>query len=140
MAGPIQTDGLDKFLRKGGYTGVVLLRRGDDEIFAGAYGLASPRWGIPNTMDMRFDTASITKLFTAVAVLQLVDHKLDKEPGMSHLLSLFFLHHELHFFHGAHLLFLLHGKAGLTEFPGQQLFQSFCGLIVFPGVLKSDNL
>ncbi len=72
MVGPTQTDGLDEFLRIAGYTGVVLLRRGGDEIFAGAYGLASPRWGIPNTMDIRFDTASITKLFTAVAVLQLV--------------------------------------------------------------------
>ena len=67
-------------------------------------------------------------------------HKPDNVPGIYHLLSLFFLHHELHFFHGAHLLFLLHGKAGLTEFSGQQLFQSFCGLILFPGGLKSDNL
>ncbi len=72
MAGSTQMDGLDEFLHDAGYTGVVLLRRGDDEIFTGAYGLASPRWGIPNTMDIRFDTASITKLFTAVAVLQLV--------------------------------------------------------------------
>ena len=75
MAGHIQTDGLDEYLHDGGYTGVVLLRRGTEEIFAGACGLASPRWGIRNTMDMRFDTASITKLFTAVAVLQLVGQR-----------------------------------------------------------------
>jgi CubicO group peptidase (beta-lactamase class C family) len=48
------------------------LQQGDPTIFAGAYGLASPRWGIPNTLDTRFDTASIAKLFTSVAVLQLV--------------------------------------------------------------------
>ena len=83
MAGPTQTDGLDEFLRDAGFTGVVLLRRGSDEIFAGAYGLASPRWGIPNTMDIRFDTASITKLFTAVAVLQLVGQdKLDLDTSI----------------------------------------------------------
>lgn len=67
-----QTKGLDEYLRDGEFSGVVILRRGATEIFSGAYGLASPRWGIPNTMDTRFDTASITKLFTAVAVLQLV--------------------------------------------------------------------
>ncbi|MCP4307480.1 MAG: beta-lactamase family protein [bacterium] len=79
----MQTDGLDEFLRKGGYTGVVLLSRGGDEVFAGAYGMASPRWGIPNTMDMRFDTASITKLFTAVAVLQLVgQQRLDLDASI----------------------------------------------------------
>ena len=75
VAGPTQSDGFDAFLLDAGFTGVVLLKRGDDEIFAGAYGLASPRWGIPNTMDIRFDTASITKLFTAVSVLQLVGQK-----------------------------------------------------------------
>lgn len=68
----IEIHGLDEHLRTSGYNGVVLLRHGAIELFAGAYGLASPRWGIPNTMSMRFDTASITKLFTACAVLQLV--------------------------------------------------------------------
>ena len=29
--------------------------------------------GVPNTLDTRFDTASTTKLFTAVATLQLID-------------------------------------------------------------------
>ena len=41
--------------------------------FIKAYGFASRSWGIPNTLDIRFDTASITKLFTAVATLQLID-------------------------------------------------------------------
>jgi len=30
-------------------------------------------WKIPNNMDTRFDTASITKLFTTVGILQLID-------------------------------------------------------------------
>lgn len=55
------------------FSGVVRVTVGDDERFAGAYGFASRSWGAPNTMDTRFDTASITKLFTAVATLQQVD-------------------------------------------------------------------
>ena len=46
---------------------------GDVERFASAYGLASRAWRVPNTLETRFDTASITKLFTAVATLQQVD-------------------------------------------------------------------
>lgn len=43
------------------------------ERFAGAYGWASRDWRIPNALDIRFDTASVTKVFTAVAALQQVD-------------------------------------------------------------------
>ena len=68
----MRVDGLHDFLTGEDFSGVVLLRRGDDTVFEGAYGLASPRWGVANAMDTRFDTASITKLFTSVAVLQLV--------------------------------------------------------------------
>ncbi len=55
------------------FSGVVLVTIGADERFACAYGLASRAWGVPNTLDTRFDTASTTKLFTAVAALQQVD-------------------------------------------------------------------
>jgi CubicO group peptidase (beta-lactamase class C family) len=55
------------------FSGVVRITVGDEERFAGAYGLASRAWGVRNTLDTRFDTASITKLFTAVATLQQVD-------------------------------------------------------------------
>ena len=55
------------------FSGVVRVTVGDDERFAGAYGFASRAWQVRNTMDTRFDTASITKLFTAVATLQQVD-------------------------------------------------------------------
>jgi len=68
----MRVDGLHGFLERSGFSGVVLLKRGDDTLFEGAYGLASPRWGVPSTLQTRFDTASITKLFTSVAVLQLV--------------------------------------------------------------------
>ncbi len=55
------------------FSGVALITQGSDTLWSGAYGWASRAWRAPNTLDTRFDTASITKLFTAVAVLQLVD-------------------------------------------------------------------
>ncbi len=55
------------------FSGVVRLTRDGDELFAGAYGYANRPWQIPNSLDLRFDTASMTKLFTAVATLQLID-------------------------------------------------------------------
>lgn len=64
---------LDGRLHELGFSGVVDLRRSGEQVFEGAYGLASPRWNIPNTPAMRFDVASICKLFTSTAALQLVD-------------------------------------------------------------------
>jgi CubicO group peptidase (beta-lactamase class C family) len=55
------------------YSGVVRITRQEEEIFSGAYGYASQAWKVPNALAMRFDTASITKLFTSVAALQQVD-------------------------------------------------------------------
>ncbi|MGV9293518.1 serine hydrolase [Amycolatopsis sp. NPDC003676] len=49
------------------FSGAVLIQRGAEVLFSGAYGLATRRWAVPNRLDLRFDTASITKFFTAVA-------------------------------------------------------------------------
>jgi CubicO group peptidase (beta-lactamase class C family) len=55
------------------FSGVVRIDVGDEPVLHEAYGLASRTWSVPCHTDTRFDTASITKLFTAVAVLQQVD-------------------------------------------------------------------
>src|SRR6266568_1560439 len=55
------------------FSGVVGVKRGDKELLLDAFGYASRTWNIPTTAETRFDTASITKLFTAVATLQLVE-------------------------------------------------------------------
>lgn len=57
------------------FSGVVLITQGDEHLYAAAFGDASRSWQIPNTLETRFDTASITKLFTAVATLQLIDQQ-----------------------------------------------------------------
>lgn len=54
------------------FSGVVRIERDGDLLFERAYGTASRRWGVPVRTSTRFDVASVTKLFTAVAVLQLV--------------------------------------------------------------------
>ena len=58
------------------FSGVVLLTQGATPLYRGAYGYASRSWRVKNSLDIRFDTASITKLFTAVATLQLIDQGL----------------------------------------------------------------
>lgn len=54
------------------FSGVVLVSREGETLFEHAYGVASRRWGVPVEVSTRFDVASVTKLFTSVAVLQQV--------------------------------------------------------------------
>lgn len=71
------------------FSGVVLISRAEETVFSGGYGLASRRWNIPNTQAVRFDTASITKLFTAVAALRLVDERrLDLDRPITEIVDL----------------------------------------------------
>jgi CubicO group peptidase (beta-lactamase class C family) len=55
------------------FSGVVRLEVDDRVVFESAYGLADRAWGIPCSPRVRFDSASITKLFTAVATLQQIE-------------------------------------------------------------------
>jgi CubicO group peptidase (beta-lactamase class C family) len=63
---------LDRLAREDYFSGVVLVARGEQVIVTRACGRASARWGVDNTPDTRFNIGSITKMFTAVAVAQLV--------------------------------------------------------------------
>jgi CubicO group peptidase (beta-lactamase class C family) len=55
------------------FSGAVVIERGGAIDFAGAYGHAHLGLGVANHADTRFNIASITKMFTTVAVLQLVE-------------------------------------------------------------------
>src|SRR3990170_536444 len=55
------------------FTGVCLVKQGDREVVHEAWGFAHRGFAIPNTVDTRFDIASVTKIFTAAAVMQLVE-------------------------------------------------------------------
>lgn len=60
----------------GTFSGVVRLERAGDVLLDAAVGLAHRGFGIPNRSGTRFRAASIGKLVTAVATLQLIDQGL----------------------------------------------------------------
>jgi CubicO group peptidase (beta-lactamase class C family) len=55
------------------FSGTCLVKNGTGVLFSGVSGLANRDFEVPNQIDTRFDTASVTKVFTAVAVLQLAE-------------------------------------------------------------------
>jgi D-alanyl-D-alanine carboxypeptidase len=54
------------------FSGSVLISKGDRVIFQGAYGLAEKSFGVPNRVDTKFNLASMNKMFTSIAIAQLV--------------------------------------------------------------------
>ncbi len=63
---------LDKLAVSDQFSGVVLLARNGIPIFQKAYGMANRELEVPNTVDTRFNIASIGKLFTSAAIAGLV--------------------------------------------------------------------
>ena len=55
------------------FSGAVLITKDDRVLFSHAYGLADRNRRIPNTIRTRFRIGSMNKMFTAVAILQLVE-------------------------------------------------------------------
>jgi CubicO group peptidase (beta-lactamase class C family) len=68
---------LDAYLKKLGgadvFSGAVLLARGDRVLFEKAYGEANKDFKAPNNVNTKFNLGSMNKMFTAVAVAQLVE-------------------------------------------------------------------
>ncbi|MFH5833801.1 serine hydrolase domain-containing protein [Halalkalibaculum sp. DA384] len=54
------------------FSGSILVAR-SGEVFSAGYGMANRSWDIPNSPETRFRIASLTKPFTAMLVLQLVE-------------------------------------------------------------------
>jgi len=59
---------------KTGFMGSVLVAKGGAVLFEKSYGMADLEWDVPNTPDAKFRLGSITKQFTATAILQLQEH------------------------------------------------------------------
>ena len=55
------------------FSGVLMLKRGDNIIYQRAVGQAERVFGAANRIDTRFNVASIGKMFTATAILRLVE-------------------------------------------------------------------
>jgi CubicO group peptidase (beta-lactamase class C family) len=55
------------------FSGVVLVAKGDSILVHEALGMADREHGVPNTRETRFGTTSVGKMFTGVAIAQLVE-------------------------------------------------------------------
>jgi CubicO group peptidase (beta-lactamase class C family) len=79
----------DTFYNKHYFSGTCLAKQGNTTIFSAAYGMAHKGFHIPNTMDTKFDTASVTKVFTATVILMLIERgKLSFDDKIVELLDL----------------------------------------------------
>jgi len=69
-----KTESLMRFLvARDAFSGTVTVAKEGRPLYAQAFGLANKTWNAKNRIDTRFNLASITKMFTAVAVAQLVE-------------------------------------------------------------------
>jgi len=57
------------------FSGTVLVCKNDSVLLKKAYGFANYEWKVKNTIDSKFSLASVSKQFTAVAILQLAENK-----------------------------------------------------------------
>jgi len=55
------------------FSGTVLIARDDDVLLTHACGEASKRFHVPNRLDTKFNLGSMNKMFTSVAIMQLVE-------------------------------------------------------------------
>ncbi|HEU4471566.1 MAG TPA: serine hydrolase [Flavisolibacter sp.] len=67
---------IDKYMKAqekvNGFSGVVMITKNGKALYKQAFGYANREWNILNTTTTTFRIASITKQFTAVAILQLI--------------------------------------------------------------------
>ena len=62
---------IQAYVHNGDYNGSVLVARYGHILFQKSYRMANHEWGIPNSEKTKFHVASVTKTFTAAAILQL---------------------------------------------------------------------
>jgi CubicO group peptidase (beta-lactamase class C family) len=133
----MDTAGLTEFLEQQQFSGVVLVKRGKNVVFESATGLASRRTNVPITPQTRFDTASITKLFTSVAVLQQVAAgNLDLETSIHHYVDLAGTRIPIE----VNLLNLLTHTSGLAEENGEDYAEFWAALPVETFLEAADFL
>ncbi|MDO9078695.1 MAG: serine hydrolase domain-containing protein [Brevundimonas sp.] len=70
---PQLTEQLNRWGASGQFTGGVLVARGDAVLFRQVHGFADRRLGTPLALNSRFRLASVSKQFTAAAILRLQD-------------------------------------------------------------------
>src|ERR1700740_3528066 len=66
-------DRVREYFAAGLFSGVVVVTRGNDIVYQKAFGLADRTFSVPNTVDTKFHIASVSKPFTAAAILLLAE-------------------------------------------------------------------
>jgi CubicO group peptidase (beta-lactamase class C family) len=64
-------DHIQAYVHNGDFSGSVLIAKSGRVVFQKSYGMANYEWGIPNSEKTRFHIASVTKTFTAAAIVML---------------------------------------------------------------------
>ncbi|UCE10892.1 MAG: beta-lactamase family protein [Candidatus Thorarchaeota archaeon] len=67
---------IDKLEREDKFSGTVLIAKDNETVFERAYGLASKTFSVPNTIETKFNLGSLNKIFTKVAILQLMQESM----------------------------------------------------------------
>ena len=85
---------LDAFVKELGdadaFSGAVLLAKDGEVLYTKAYGMANKDFDAPNRVDTKFNLGSMNKMFTSVAIAQLVERgKLSYEDPLSKFLPAF---------------------------------------------------
>lgn len=62
-----------QFVEEEDFQGAVLVGHQGDILYQDAFGLANREWNVENTVDTKFNLASISKQFTAALILQLAE-------------------------------------------------------------------
>jgi len=75
---------VNKYAASGDINGAVLIAEDGKEIFSAAFGTANYEWKLPNKVDTKFRIYSMSKQFTAMLVMQLVQAgKIDLQKTIS---------------------------------------------------------
>jgi len=107
---------------------VIAVVKGNDTLLFKAYGKADVEWNVPMTTDAMFEIGSITKQFTAVAILQLLDAgKLSLDDDITKWLPDFDTHGNK-----VTLRHLLHHTSGIHDFTETKEFPALISNRVFP--------
>lgn len=64
---------IEPYLQSGLFSGTILVAKDGKPVFRRAYGLANREWNAANTLDTHFRIGSLTKPFTAAAILRLAE-------------------------------------------------------------------
>lgn len=110
---------IDALTEEGSFSGAILLARGDEVLLREGRGLAEETWRIPNRADTRFNVASVSKMWTAVVVMKLVEQgKLSLDDTLAQRVPAY-PHRQAA--SKITLRQLLHHRGGIGEWDGRQV-------------------